>query len=87
MTIQGSGMSLLPTYSVMRSDLLRPVDTAMPDMGADLWLVAGVLKDSIVRGCYDALGRAFAALDWNRLIWVSSYPVLGIAELTSSPKT
>lgn len=66
MTVNGGGISLLPTYSVMYSGLLKPLDVAVPEMRADLWLVAGEedLKDPVVRGCYDMLGRIFTAFEW-----------------------
>lgn len=66
MTVNGGGISLLPTYSRLYSDLLCPMDIALPKMRANLWLVAGQddLKDPVVRSCYDALGKAFAAFEW-----------------------
>lgn len=68
MTVNGGGISLLPTYSEMYSDLLRRLEIKMPSMQADLWLVSGGedLKDPVVRSCYDGLGKAFAAFDWKR---------------------
>jgi DNA-binding transcriptional LysR family regulator len=67
MTVNGGGISLLPTYSVMFSDSLRPVDIAAPGMHADLWLVAGEedLKDPVVRECYNTFGKVFAAFKWG----------------------
>ena len=66
MTVNGGGISLLPTYAGMYSDLLRQADISLPKMCADLWLVASNedLKDPVVRSCYDGLGRAFAEFEW-----------------------
>lgn len=67
MTVQGGGVSLLPTYSVAYTNLLRYAQIPMPDIRTYLWLVASqeALKEPLVRRCFDVLGRAFLGADWE----------------------
>lgn len=66
LTVEGAGISLLPTYSTLYTELIRPLPITTPPMLADLWIVAGEeeLRDPAVRQCYSALGTVFSAFDW-----------------------
>ena len=67
LTAAGKGISLLPTYTTMYTDVLKPLDVAAPSMVSDLWIVAGEeeLRDPFVRRAYDGLFKVFAAAEWG----------------------
>lgn len=62
----GAGVGLLPTYTTMYTELLKPIDAVTPDMQGCLWILAGEeeLRDPFVRRAYDGLSKVFAAAEW-----------------------
>lgn len=67
LTLGGSGVSLLPDYSVLYSRGLLRVDAPAPQMSCDLWMKAEVddLKEKRIRKCFDGLAKVFHSFQWD----------------------
>lgn len=67
LTAAGNGVSLLPAYTTMYTEVLKPIDVDAPNMIGDLWIVAGgdELRDPMIRRVYDGLTKVFLAAEWG----------------------
>jgi len=66
LTLTGMGIGLLPSYTPMYAEDMKPMPFPSPKMVASLWMLWNeeVDKDKTVRDCVTKLGKLFATANW-----------------------